>query len=196
MSGRIAGNLSTKIDIIKTNWGVCQLAEDFEEFAETLVDKNIITRTIYERAREAYLVSKINEILSPHRAQSQGFIQFIVEIPDVDTDRVYHEVAKYYGFRELEIPIEQIPKSELEWMKEKFNSFHFSIRQKMIEEGIFLYKTEKILSRTRYNFYAINPTSRQISKICFAIAPESNVGFDITVIKEKEFNKLLLIINP
>lgn len=145
------------------------------------------------KKEEVELASNVNDVLSPKSKKHKNFAQILIENSDEDSDQLYNEAAKSYGFGELEIPIGQIPKSEIEWMKEKFNSLDSSIKQMMISQEILLYKIEKVLSRYIYKFFAVNPTSDYVAKISFAIA-SGNVGYDIIVIKKDEFNKLLQII--
>ena len=163
------------------------------QLGEILIKKNIISASVFEKARLAYLEEKIKIILKEDSISYRSFPQILVEDFNADSDLVYHETAKFFAFRELNVPVEDIPESQIDWMKENFNSLEASIKQKIIKNEIILFETEKIHRRTGFKFLVVNPTSRQISKIFFEIS-SGNTGFDIVVIKKKEFEKLLSLI--
>jgi len=167
--------------------------KELEQFAEKLLKKNIIDHITYEKAREVYLENQIKKILNVNNEHYKSFPQILVDDFNADSDQVYHEVAKYYAFWELEIPIEEIPKSQIIWMKKTFKILESSIKNKMIKNEMMLFQTEKILRRNRYKFLVINPFNHQVVQILDEINPAES-GYDVIVIKKKEFEKLLNII--
>jgi len=160
-----------------------------DQLSNILLKKNIIDRYVAKKSREVYLEKHIINVLDDDDSHI-NFPEILVDEFNVDSDKVYHEVAKFYGFYEYDTPIDKIPQSQINWIKETLSSIAPSIKQKMIEKGILIYDMEKIYSRARYKFLALNPTSSYIPKIFFEIS-SGNSGYDVIVIKKKKFHTLL-----
>ncbi|MGA9295247.1 MAG: hypothetical protein WBV81_21840, partial [Ignavibacteriaceae bacterium] len=92
------------------------------QLGEILIKKNIISVSVFEKARLAYLEEKIKIILRDDSISYRSFPQILVEDFNADSDLVYHETAKFFVFEELEISVDEIPATQISWIKHTFDN--------------------------------------------------------------------------
>ncbi len=126
----------------------------------TLLKKGVIDADTLEKAL------RIKEKENP--AKRLSLAQILVKEFNADHDQVFRHVATLYGFRELQVKMEDLPQNRLDFMKKMLELLPESMRQIMHSEKILVYKYDESIPY-KLIFLSADPTNKHIPGITRAI---------------------------
>jgi len=149
-----------------------------------LFKKGIIDAAILEKALDL----KANDKSKLKR----NLAQILVQELNFDHDAIFREVAILYAFRELNLQVDQIPPTTIEFIRDKIKATNEQTKDLMLKHKVipFMYD-EKFPDKLL--IAAIDPTDRAIPKIAFSLTAKK---YEVMFIKKRDYEKLIKIVLP
>ncbi|MEW6653253.1 MAG: GspE/PulE family protein [Bacteroidota bacterium] len=144
-----------------------------------LLKKGIIDLKILEQAL------KIKD--SDQTKLKRNLAQILVDEFKFDHDIIFREVAVLYAFKELNIPIEELPEERITEMKNMMTRQGEEIKKILLEHRVIPFKFDDKI-RDKLILAAVDPTDRALAKIAYALNIKK---FEINYLRKKDYEKLL-----
>ncbi|MGQ9798299.1 MAG: GspE/PulE family protein [Ignavibacterium sp.] len=122
----------------------------------------------------------------------RNLAQILVQDFGYDHDVIFREVAILYAFNQLDIKPEEIPKSQLQLIRNLIESGGENLKKQMLEHGIIPFML-KDRNQDKLILAAIDPTDREIAKIAFGLNAKK---YEVVYIQKKVYDKLIDVILP
>jgi len=122
----------------------------------------------------------------------RNLAQILVQDFKYDHDTIFREVAILYAFREFDIPIDQIPQTRIDSVRQIINSADEQLREEMIKNKIIPYMYDDRI-KDKLILAAVDPTDRNIAKIAFGLNAKR---YEVIFIRQQDYEKLIQIILP
>jgi len=122
----------------------------------------------------------------------RNLAQILVQDFKYDHDTIFREVAILYAFREFDIPIDQIPQTRIDSVRQIINSADEQLREEMLKNKIIPYMYDDRI-KDKLILAAVDPTDRNIAKIAFGLNAKR---YEVIFIRQKDYEKLIQVILP
>jgi len=122
----------------------------------------------------------------------RNLAQILVQDFKYDHDTIFREVAILYAFREFDIPIDQIPQTRIDSVRQIINSADEQLREEMLKNKIIPYMYDDRI-KDKLILAAVDPTDRNIAKIAFGLNAKR---YEVIFIRQQDYEKLIQIILP
>ena len=122
----------------------------------------------------------------------RNLAQILVDDFNFDHDVIFREVAILYAFRELDIDLEIMQEEYIERIRNMIEEGGDELKDLMIRDKIipFIYDEQ---TKDKLIIAAVDPTSRDISKIAFGLNAKK---YEVIFIKKKDYEKLIEKVFP
>ncbi|MGH1361925.1 MAG: GspE/PulE family protein [Calditrichia bacterium] len=147
----------------------------------SLVQQNIVE---FETLKEALRIKQEEETTT-----RRGLAQILVTDFNVEENSVYEEIAKFYGFKVLDLP-EEVDERIVEFIRNVIKALPENIDAMMREQRILIYKYDKNVS-VRWLFVSVDPTNRHINEIARAIGAKR---YEVRYISPVDYERLTEIV--
>jgi len=149
-----------------------------------LFKKGVIDAETLEKG----LAAKAND----NGKNKRNLAQILVQDFKYDHDTIFREVAILYAFREFDIPIDQIPQTRIDSVRQIINSADEQLREEMLKNKIIPYMYDDRI-KDKLILAAVDPTDRNIAKIAFGLNAKR---YEVIFIRQQDYEKLIQIILP
>ncbi len=145
----------------------------------SLVKQNIVRLEVLE---EALQMRKQDQSDHP-----RNLAEILVKDFNCEHDSVYREVARYYGFRELELPSGQLSEDRIQFINNILKKLPDETRKLMLDEKILIYKYDPN-TPYRFLFVSTDPTNNNIETVARRIGAKR---YEVCYVGLKEFDEII-----
>lgn len=122
-------------------------------------------------------------------SRRRNLAQILVSDFKIDHHSVYREVARLYGFRELQLTDDLLTEKRIRFIKGTMEKLPRPIYELMIREKIMIFRCERLRPSglLKFTFVAIDPTNRHFPRITAAMDAKR---YEICYLNPRDFEKL------